>query len=207
MAAGHSRAAPRVLGLTGPIACGKTTVGDILLEMGAIERIDADEVVHELMAARSDTTRTIADTFGAGLIAADGSIDRGALGTVVFGDETKLRTLESIVHPEVGRVIRRRVEARAGQEGVVVVDAVKLLQSDLAEMCDAIWVVLCRPDVEMRRLTGKRGMTAEMARDRIAAQPTFDDARISAVIENSESPADLRRQVQELWESSSLAAE
>jgi dephospho-CoA kinase len=189
----------RLLGLTGPIACGKTTVGDTLLTLGALERIDADRVVHALMARGTPTTQAIADAFGAQLLLPDGGVDRKRLGEIVFADAAALRRLEAITHPAVREEIRRRVHDLGDRDGVVVVDAVKLLQSDLLPMMDAVWVVQCPPEEEMRRLTTLRGMTSEEAGNRLAAQPPFDHPAVTAVIQNAASLEQLRDAVGEAW--------
>lgn len=199
MASERTETNPRILGLTGPIACGKTMVGDLLLTLGAIERIDADVVVHDLMTSGSPTSEAIARRFGRGVLASDGSIDRRALGSVVFNQPPALRDLEKIVHPAVRVAIQRRLQELSGAVGVVVLDAVKLLQSDLLNECDAVWVVLCSPQVQIQRLLEKRGMTEEEARGRLAAQPNFDHPKVTAVIENSDSLRGLEERVREAW--------
>jgi dephospho-CoA kinase len=186
--------------LTGPIACGKTTVGTMLLELGALERIDADEVVHELMMAGTETTRQVEREFGMDVIAPNGAVDRAALGARVFANREALRSLEQIVHPEVRLAIRRRISGLAGQTGVVVLDAVKLLQSDLADLCSIILVVNCTTEEELRRLREDRGMTLQAATDRIAAQPDFDDPRVSHVIDNSGRLEQTQAEVRRLWD-------
>jgi dephospho-CoA kinase len=199
VAAKHPETAPRILGLTGPIACGKTTVGAILLDLGALARIDADEVVHELMEAGTATTCHVERAFGTAVIAASCAVDRAALGARVFADPEALRRLEDIVHPAVRSAIRGRIERFAGREGVVILDAVKVLQSDLADLCMAVWVVQCPREEELRRLTEDRAMSPQEAGDRIAAQPAFDDPRVSAVIDNSGSLEQLRAEVGRWW--------
>jgi dephospho-CoA kinase len=186
-----------ILGLTGPIACGKTTVGNILLELGATERIDADTVVHRLMVAGTPTTRRIVERFGDDILAEDGSVDRRALAGRVFGDPSALRDLEAITHPEVRLETLRRLQVHS--EGVIVIDAVKLLQSELLPLCDAVWVVRCDPEVELRRLKRRNGLTKEEAQTRIAAQPSFDSPAVGVVIDNSGSVDELRRHVEEAW--------
>lgn len=199
MAPGHPETTQRILGLTGPIAGGKTTVGTMLLELGARVRIDADEVVHELMESGTETTRRVERTFGSEIVASSGAVDRAALGARVFADAVALRRLEGIVHPAVNQAIRGQIERYAGRGGVVVIDAVKLLQSELVELCTAIWVVQCTRVEVLRRLIEVRGMSAHAANDRIAAQPAFDDPRVSAVIDNSGSLEQTRAEVARLW--------
>ncbi|MBV9279591.1 MAG: dephospho-CoA kinase [Chloroflexi bacterium] len=195
------RSGPRVLGLTGPIACGKTTVGNLLLELGALDRIDADAVVHELMAAGTPTTARIRSAFGDEVLRPDGSVNRARLGELVFSEPEALVRLEAIVHPAVREAIRRRLGEMAGQTGLVVVDAVKLLQSDLLPLCDAVWVVQCARAAQMDRLTRGRKMPLSSAEARLAAQPWFDHPRVTTRIENSGSMDDLRRRVREAWRS------
>ena len=186
-----------VLGLTGPIACGKTTVGDMLLDLGAAVRIDADTVVHDLMRPGTETTACIAERFG-DVIDARGAVDRAALGRAVFADRAALRDLEAITHPEVRREIRRRLDEYA--HGVVIVDAVKLLQSELLPLCDAVWVVACDADVELERLMHRNSLGEEDASRRIAAAPNFEHPRVDVRIENSGSLEELRRDVCSAWE-------
>lgn len=198
MAAADSKPAPRILGLTGPIGCGKTTVGNLLLELGAVERIDADQVVHELMTEGSPTTAAIAATFGEDVLGTDGRVDRARLGRVVFRDPDALRRLEAITHPAVRTSIRERLAAH-GDDGVVVIDAVKLLQSELLPLVEAVWVVSCSPQAQLRRLTEARGMSEEEARARIAAMPSFASDRVTELIENSGSIEQLRHRVGVAW--------
>ncbi len=197
--AGNSTRAPRIIGLTGPIGCGKTTVGDILLRLGARDRIDADTVVHELMAPGTPVTVAITEAFGTGILQDNGAVDRRSLATIVFADQGALRKLESITHPAVRAAIRRKLGDLGGDDGIVVVDAVKLLQGDLLPLCDEVWVVTCPHDEQTRRLVDIRGMTAEAAEARIAAQPSFDHPRVTRVIENTGSLDELRQQVTAAW--------
>jgi dephospho-CoA kinase len=203
------RTAPRVLGLTGPIACGKTTVGDLLLELGALERIDADESVHELMLPGTRTTHAVASAFGPEIIEEDGSVDRARLAEVVFGNPEQLRRLEEIVHPAVRQLIRRRLSRRPpihraasntnDQTDVIVLDAVKLLQSDLLDLCSAVWVVHCSHSTELQRLMRNRSLSREQAEARLASQPFFENPKVTEAIENSGSLQDLKARVQTAW--------
>lgn len=199
MARDRSAAAPRILGLTGPIACGKSTVGDLLLDLGALERIDADQVVHTLMEPGTPTSRQIEAEFGSEILRPNGRVDRPRLAEVVFADTGALRALERIVHPAVRQAIRARLEDLEGREGVVVVDAVRLLQSDLLPLCDAVWVVQCVRESQVERLTAIRKMTLKAAEGRLAAQPSFEHPRVTRVIQNSGSMDELREQVQTAW--------
>lgn len=193
------RSDSRILGLTGPIACGKTTVGDLLLELGARDRIDADRVVHTLYGPDSELTKQVCEAFGPYVMAADGSVDRRRLGALVFTNRDALRRLEAIVHPAVRSAIHDTVQRQHGQGGVVVIDAVKLLQSDLLELCDAVWVVQCPPAEQRRRLIEARGMAPDSIQGRLAAQPVFQHGRVTTVIDNSSSREELCEQVVRAW--------
>jgi dephospho-CoA kinase len=199
MAANDHKNAPFVLGITGPIACGKTTAGTILLELGALARIDADEVVHSLMRPHSPVTVQVASVFGPSVITADGAVDRARLASTVFGDPEALARLESIVHPAVRAAIRARIESFSGCAGVIVVDAVKLLQSDLLPLCDAVWVIRCAPTEQLRRLRDERHMHPEAIDGRLAAQPAFEHPRVTRVIENSGDLTALRARIAAEW--------
>jgi dephospho-CoA kinase len=200
MAGNPASGTPRILGLTGPIACGKTTVGDILLRLGAIERIDADKIVHGLMLPGTSTTEAIRAEFGSEFLRSDGSVNRAHLGDLVFSDHESLRALEAITHPAVRMEIRRRLESILQREGVVVLDAVRLLQSELLAMCDATWVVVCVPEIQWRRLTEIRGLSPEAASARLSAQPSFVHPNVTMVIENSGSLAELEDTVAQAWD-------
>ncbi|MBA3307537.1 MAG: dephospho-CoA kinase [Chloroflexi bacterium] len=162
-------ARPFLIGLTGPIGCGKSTVAGMLAELGATV-IDADAVAAAATGRGEATLSSIRARFGEGIFAPDGSLERAALARVVFEDPAALRDLEAIVHPEV----RRRVEAAlesATQAGalVVVVEAIKLVEGGLAARCDEVWLITCRESDQRFRLT-KRGMPVEEAARRMASQ-------------------------------------
>jgi dephospho-CoA kinase len=191
---------PHLLGLTGNIACGKTTIGHMLLDLGAVRYIDADAVVHELYAPGQPIHAAVLAAFGRDILTPDGQIDRRALGARVFGDPAALQQLERIVHPAVhGAVAARLVDLPA--DAVAVIDAVKLLEGGMARQCEQVWLVVCDPAEERRRLIMDRGLTAAEADARLAAQP--DDAArralVDVVIDNSGTLDHTRAQVAAAW--------
>ena len=162
-------AGPVLIGLTGPIGCGKSTVAGWLASVGG-RRIDMDALAREVTAQGTATLPAIRRRFGDGVFAADGSLDRAALAAIVFRDPAALADLERIVHPFVRERLVEEV-ASAGAAGVpfVVIEAIKLVESGIAAACDAVWVVDCGPAMQRARLSG-RGVAPDDAERRMAAQ-------------------------------------
>jgi dephospho-CoA kinase len=188
-----------LLGLTGNIACGKSTVGRLLAERYQAEYIDADAVVRERYAPDTPETAAIARRFGSHLRQADGTIDRRRLGDLVMADPNARRDLERILDPAVRRALTQRIErARAL---VVVLDAIRLIESGLAERCDAVWVVTCPRPIQVQRLRTSRGFGLGQAETRIDAQSSQAEkvARATTVIENDGSLAELEHHVAAAW--------
>lgn len=170
----------------------------MLLDLGASVAIDADRVVHALQRDDPAVRAAIVGVFGPAVLGGDG-IDRRALGRIVFGDPAALRALEAIVHPAVRAAIRRQLAALPpGTIGVI--DAVKLLEGELASLVQSVWWVTAPRDQQLARLIA-RGLSEGEARERIAAQPPIDRwrDRIDVVIDNSRSLADTRSQVFNAW--------
>lgn len=192
---------PRILGLTGNIASGKTTIGLMLLELGATEYVDADLVVHKLYLPGMPLAEKLAGAFGPDVLDTDGGVDRRKLGQIVFGDVEKLRLLESLVHPEVQSALVARMRAMP-PEAIGVLDAVKLVESGYAPICHGVWLVTAPPEQQIQRLVMNRGLSETEARQRLAAQPPIEPKREVAteVIDNSGTVEDLRRQVTAAWE-------
>lgn len=192
---------PSILGLTGNIASGKTTIGLMLLELGATEYVDADLVVHELYLPGRPLVAQLIAAFGEEIRDAEGGVDRRKLGQIVFGDTQKLRQLESIVHPEVQSALIGRMRALP-PDGIGVLDAVKLVESGYAPICHGVWLVTCPAEVQLQRLIANRGLSEAEARQRLAAQPPLEPKRAAAteIIDNSGSLDDLRAQVTGAWE-------
>jgi dephospho-CoA kinase len=188
---------PRIIGLTGNIACGKTSVGHMLLELGAERYIDADATVHRLYEHGQPIAEQVARVFGSSVMAADGSVDRKALGSVVFHDAEALRRLEQIVHPAVGVALVSEL-AQVSQPGIVVLDAVKLLEGNSGALCQSKWIVVCPEEQEFSRLMARNALNEQEARARIRAQsPLADKLRlVDEVIDNGGSLQDTRQQVE-----------
>lgn len=182
------------IGLTGNIACGKSTVGKLLEARGA-EYIDADRLTHQLLEAGTPENDRIVERFGLEVRTADGRIDRPKLGAIVFADPAALKALEAILHPGVRALIRRRMEAATAQ--LVVVDAIKLFESGLYKELDTAWVVTCPRAEQLRRLTADRGLTPEQAALRIDAQGSQEDKiqLANVVIDNGGSLEQTEKQV------------
>jgi dephospho-CoA kinase len=187
-----------VIGVTGNIASGKSTVLATLAELGA-EVIDADHVYHELIVPGAPLNACLREAFGPGIAKSDGSIDRPALGRIVFSDPDALAMLDRLTHPAVDAEIRRRIAASSAP--VIAVDAVKLFEGGLDRVCDAVWLVVTARDRQIERLAARNGFTVAEATRRVDAQPPLADKplRADAVIDNSGSPEATRAQVLDLW--------
>ncbi len=192
---------PYILGLTGNIASGKTTVGLMLLDLGAHTYVDADQVVHELYLPGQPLVDQIVATFGSVMLDSAGGIDRQRLGQVVFNDSARLRQLELLVHPAVQSALVERLRA-IPSDGVGVLDAVKLVESGYAPLCHGVWLVTSPEELQMRRLVEQRGLSPEAARARLAAQPPMEPKLQVAteIIENAGSLDDLKRIVESAWQ-------
>ena len=188
-----------IIGLTGNIGTGKSTVAGMLAELGA-EVIDADQVAHEVMRAGTPAHAAVVEAFGPELLASDGEIDRKRLGALVFADPTALARLEAIAHPAIIEAIRRRISDSSAD--VVVVEAIKLIEAGMADAYDSVWVTTCRREQQIRRIVDERGLSRAEAEQRIQAQPPQEKkiARADVVIDNSGPLSQTQEQVQAAWE-------
>lgn len=189
---------PFVIGVTGNIACGKSTVLAMLRELGA-ETIDSDLLYHELIAPGRPLWSALRDRFGEGIVDAGGQIDRRALGAIVFSDPRALADLDAITHPAVIAAAVDLIEKTDAR--VVAIDAVKLVESGMDRVCDRVWLVECSPEVEIERLMLRTGFSREEALRRIRAQPELDGKRDKAdlIIDNSGDIESTRQQVRAAW--------
>lgn len=188
-----------IVGLTGNIAAGKSTVLAYMREKGA-HIIDADRLAHVAMAPGGLAYQSIIDAFGREFVRADGTIDRPALGRSVFGDPAALRTLEQIVHPAV--FVLATAELAHSTAPVIIVEAIKLLESSrLLTLCQEVWVVTADPAIQLRRLRQDRGMSDDESHQRMTAQSSQLEkvAHADRVIENNGTPEELYAQLDEIW--------
>ena len=193
-----SASPPFMIGVTGNIACGKSAVVEMLAEMGATA-IDSDRVYHELIQPGQPLWTALRDHFGPSIVSMDGSINRRALSQIVFSDPVQLAALDVLTHPAVVQAIQRIIAT--SNTRVVAVDAVKLVESGMAALCNAVWLVECSPGTQLRRLMARNGFTEDEARRRISAQPDLVAKRSIAneIIDNSGSLEETRRQVDAAW--------
>ncbi|MFF9217800.1 dephospho-CoA kinase [Streptomyces viridosporus] len=187
------------VGLTGGIGAGKSEVSRLLVECGAV-LIDADRIAREVVEPGTPGLAAIVDAFGTDVLTPDGSLDRPALGSLVFADPDRLAVLNSIVHPLVG-ARSRELEAAVAEDAVVVHDVPLLTENGLAPLYDLVIVVDASPETQLDRLVRRRGMTEEDARARMAAQATREQRREIAdiVIDNDVPLEALERRVKEVW--------
>ncbi len=194
---------PAVLkvGLTGGIGSGKSEVSALLASYGAVV-VDADLVAREVVAPGSDGLARVVAEFGTDVLLADGSLDRPALGTLVFGHPERLAALNAVLHPLIAERTRERfAEAEAAGAAVVVHDVALLVENGLAPGYDAVVVVAAEPATQLDRLVRRRGMTEADARARLAAQSSLADklAVATDVVRNDGPREALAPQVAEIW--------
>ncbi|HZB31407.1 MAG TPA: dephospho-CoA kinase [Streptosporangiaceae bacterium] len=187
------------VGLTGGIGSGKSEVARRLAAHGAV-LIDADLIAREVVEPGTAGLAAVVGEFGADVLHSDGTLDRDRLGSIVFADAGRLAALNAIVHPLVGRRMSELADA-APADAVVVYDVPLLTENDLAGTYDSVVVVDAPVETQIARLVGRRGMTEEAARARIAAQATRAQRLAVAdyVIDNSGPLDELSAQVDALW--------
>ncbi|MCX4968689.1 dephospho-CoA kinase [Streptomyces sp. NBC_00654] len=187
------------VGLTGGIGAGKSEVSRLLVGYGAV-LIDADRIAREVVEPGTPGLAAVVDAFGPGILNADGTLDRPALGAVVFADADRLATLNAIVHPLVG-ARSAELERAAGRDAVVIHDVPLLTENGLAPLYDLVVVVDAAPATQLDRLVRLRGMTEADARARMAAQATREERRaIADLIVDNDGPLEaLEPQVRGVW--------
>ena len=188
-----------LIGLTGGIGSGKSTVSARLAELGA-RVVDADAIVRDVQAPGTEVFAAIVERFGDDVVAEDGSLDRPALAAKVFNDTDELKALNAIVHPAVGVGIAEALAAAAETDDVVILDVPLLVESGREDMA-AMVVVDLDPEIAVARLIEHRGFTEEDARARMSRQASRDErlAKADKVLDNNGSVEDLLAQVDALW--------
>ena len=188
-----------LIGLTGNIATGKSVVRKMIEHLGAYG-IDADSLANRVLAKGAPGYQPVVDFFGKWILGIDGQVDRTKLSRLVFTDPDALAQLERMIHPHVIKAID--ILVRRSTQRVVVIEAIKLIKSGLAETCDTIWVTSAPAEKQLTRLTQKRGMSEELALGRMNAQSAqeFKIQRADVVIQNTGSFEETWIQVMTAWE-------
>lgn len=191
----------RIIGLTGGIASGKSTVSRILQSMGAVT-IDADAIAHELAEPGAPLYEAYITHWGAGILTPEGTLDRRKIGDIVFVDEDERRWLDDVSHPLLYREVQRRLAAlRISDVQTVVLDAPLLFEAGWERLADETWVVVLPRDIQLRRLMARNHYTEEEALSRMESQLSQEEKmrRADVVIDNRGSEAQLEKKVQEAF--------
>ncbi len=195
------------IGLTGGIASGKSTIAKMLIERGAL-LVDADQVAREVVLPGEPALEAIASTFGQAVLEADGSLNRKALGEIVFRDKASLAKLEAITHPAIRTRMQQRIHTYKEQfpERLVVADIPLLYETGQQNLYDGIMVVYVPAEIQKTRLMERNHLSEEEASRRIALQMDIEQKRKNAdwVIDNSGTLAETERQLDEFWKSQCL---
>jgi dephospho-CoA kinase len=191
-----------VIGLTGGIASGKSTVAKMLSELGAVV-IDADKVGHEVFRPHTEAWRKVVAAFGKDVQGQNEAIDRSKLAQLVFNDPKALKRLNSIMHPLMHEIVREKIEGlrREGTE-VVVLEATLLIEAKWTDLVDQVWVTITPEDAVVNRLVSQKGFAEEQAEARIKSQTPISQRakRADVVIRNDSDIATLRKKVEGLWQ-------
>ena len=191
----------RVIGLTGGIGSGKSTVSQFLADLGAVI-IDADKLGHEAYRPNTDTWRELVKTFGNRILATDNTIDRKKLGIIVFSNPEELKRLNAIVHPRMFEKAKQRIEdCRRKGAKVVILDAPILFETNWTPLVDEVWVVVANEANVIKRAIARTSLPEEQIRSRIRSQMSDEERikRAQVVISNDGTVADLRKKVAALW--------
>jgi len=190
-----------VIGLTGGIASGKSTVSALLVEQGAA-LVDADQVARDVVAPGSPGLQAVVEAFGSTVRLPTGGLDRKALGAIVFATPAQLKRLEAILHPLIRAQISTQIAAfRAATYPLILLDAALLVEMGLHQHCDRVVVVYCGPELQVARVVARDGLDVAHAEQRLAAQ-TDDLTRLAVAdyaIDNQGSLQELEADVDTLW--------
>lgn len=193
----------KTIGLTGGIGSGKSTVSQLLAELGAFV-IDADKVGHEIYLPGKEAWKQITAAFGQDILADDQTIERKKLGAIVFGSDEARKQLNAIVHPLMFKDIQQRIQAKRaeGFTKPIVVEAAILIEANWTPLTDEVWLVEAHKEAVIDRVAEQRGMPAQDTEARIASQLSNEERRKHAdlVIQNDGSLEDLKHRVSQAWE-------
>ena len=192
----------KVIGLTGGIASGKSTVSNILLSLGAFI-IDADKIAREIVEPGHKVLNKIVETFGYQILNKDCTLNRKFLGNIVFNNSDKLKILNSITHPEIRNIIAQRIDEIQNkcEKSIIIIDAAVLFESGLNKLTHEVWLVYLDCDTQIKRLIERDNLTFEEADARIKSQmPVGDKIRMSdKIIDNTGSLEYTHKQIEKLW--------
>ena len=192
----------KVIGLTGGIGSGKSTVAQFLAELGAVI-VDADKVGHEIFKTDTEARREAVAAFGSQIVTPDGNIDRGKLSVIVFGDSKARARLNQIMHPRIYGMVKSQLEEYQGQgAAVVVLEAPLLLEAGWTSLVDEVWVTIASEATVLKRLTERAGLSMSESLARIRSQlPSEERARRAEVVIDTDCALDeLKAKIKELWQ-------
>lgn len=198
----------RIIGLTGGIASGKTTVARMFEELGGVV-VDADLLAREVVRPGEEAYQEIVAAFGEQVLHGDGTLNRAALGAIVFADPAARRTLEQITHPAIAKRAQDRLaELRQAGTRIVFYVAPLLIEAGITSRVDEVWVVYLNPEIQVQRLMARDGITRAEAQQRIDSQMPMDEKRRhgTVVIDNSGDLAALKEQVTRVWAEQGLSS-
>ncbi|MFQ5925741.1 MAG: dephospho-CoA kinase [Dehalococcoidia bacterium] len=191
-----------VIGLTGGILTGKSTVSEMLAKRGAVI-IDADSIGHQAYEPDTETWRRVIETFGRGILKENGEIDRKKLGEIVFSDPQALARLNEIMHPQMHSMMREEIERLRGEGvGVVIVDAAVLIEANWTDLADEVWVTVAPEETAVKRLQNRGGLSDDQARARIRSQLSFGERAKHAdvIIDTDCELVEVEAKVEGLWQ-------
>ena len=193
----------KVIGLTGGIGAGKSTVSDYLLDKG-FTVIDADKIARSMTEKGSETLQALTEAFGEDILFTDGCLDRKKLAAIVFSDEKKRLVLEELTTKKVVQIIEEKITGlqEEGYEAPVFIDAPLLFESGADKLCDAVWLVDASIDIRIRRVMARDDVTSEEVKRRILNQMSSSEkiARSTDIIDNSKGKEALYEQVERVLE-------
>ena len=192
----------KIIGLTGGIGSGKSTVAQFLVKLGVVV-VDVDKIGHEILRPDSEAGQKVVATFGRQILSPSGEIDRSKLGEIVFNNPEALSRLNRIVHPRMHDMIRDEInEYRKQGVAVVIVEAAILIEANWQSLVDEIWVTIAPENAVIERLKDQRGLEEEQTLARIRSQLSNDERsqHANVIIDNNGNLDEVRIRVQELWQ-------